>query len=1033
MLSPQRAGEREPLDAAARRRVEERTQALGRELLERLPRSSAGPLTRTYWDERLMALSMRSDTLKTRLFRFVDVLPALRDPAAVAGHLEEYLSGVEAELPSPARFGYSVARKTGLTRGLLAKAAVFGTSGFARKFIAGSNVQEAVAAARKERRAGRCFTFDILGEAVVSQKEADGYFSAYADLIRGVAEEAAKWPDDPRLDESPYGRLPRSNLSIKLSALDPHFDAIDFDGTKARVGSRLAELFRIARDARAFINVDMESYEKKDLTLAIFKDVLSQPEFAGVEDVGIVIQRYLKESDRDLAELRQWAADRGTPVWVRLVKGAYWDYETVHALAMGWDVPVYQQKSESDASFERASRYLLQHAADLRPAFGSHNLRSLAYAMAVAEELGLSPGHYEIQMLYGMADAEKEVLTRMGRRVRVYMPYGELIPGMAYLVRRLLENTANDSFVRVRSSEKASAEELFRDPATVTDTSDVQKTRGTVVPRSEGTNTMPTSTFVSKRYASDFINEPAVDFTKEANRQRMTEALAAVRQSFGRFYPLVIAGEEVATDDRMESRNPSNWSEIVGTFNCGNRDHVERAVRSAHEALPKWSGLGAKARGDFLRRAAERMRSRKLELAAWTLYECGKPWREATADVDEAIDFCNFYAREAEALEDPAGGDVPGEENRFLVTPRGVTAVISPWNFPLAILTGMTTAALATGNTVVMKPAEQSSVVAAKLMEIFREAGLPPGVVHYLPGRGEEVGAALVEHPLVALIAFTGSRQVGLAINAQAAQASTRHTKFVKKVIAEMGGKNAVIIDDDADLDEAIQGVTKSAFWYAGQKCSACSRLIVLSGAYEPALERLRDATLSLPVGPADDPATLVGPLIDRESQERLKKYAAIGREEGRQIVGVDVGELAERGCFVGPHIFADVSPEARIMQEEIFGPVLAVTKANSLDEAFRIANGTDYALTGGVYSRSPRTLERARREFLVGNLYLNRNITGAMVGRQPFGGFKMSGIGSKAGGKDYLLQFVVPRAITENTLRRGFAAVAEDGTDEGL
>jgi RHH-type proline utilization regulon transcriptional repressor/proline dehydrogenase/delta 1-pyrroline-5-carboxylate dehydrogenase len=427
------------------------------------------------------------------------------------------------------------------------------------------------------------------------------------------------------------------------------------------------------------------------------------------------------------------------------------------------------------------------------------------------------------------------------------------------------------------------------------------------------------------------------------------------------------------------------------------------------------------------------MRSRKFELAAWTVYECGKPWREATADVDEAIDFCNFYAREAEALESPAGGDVPGEENRFVVAPRGVAAVISPWNFPLAILTGMTAAALATGNTVVMKPAEQSSVVAAKLTEIFREAELPPGVVHYLPGRGEEVGAALVEHPLVALIAFTGSRQVGLAINAQAAQASTKNTKFVKKVIAEMGGKNAIVIDDDADLDEAIQGVTKSAFWYAGQKCSACSRLIVLSGAYDQALERLRDATLSLPVGPAYDPATLVGPLIDRESQDRVQKYAAIGREEGRQLVGVDVGELANRGCFVGPHVFADVAPGARIMQEEIFGPVLAVAKANSLDEAFAIANGTDYALTGGVYSRSPRTLERARREFLVGNLYLNRNITGAMVGRQPFGGFKMSGIGSKAGGKDYLLQFVVPRSISENTLRRGFAAVSDDETDEGL
>jgi RHH-type proline utilization regulon transcriptional repressor/proline dehydrogenase/delta 1-pyrroline-5-carboxylate dehydrogenase len=422
------------------------------------------------------------------------------------------------------------------------------------------------------------------------------------------------------------------------------------------------------------------------------------------------------------------------------------------------------------------------------------------------------------------------------------------------------------------------------------------------------------------------------------------------------------------------------------------------------------------------------MRDRLFELAAWEVFECGKPWREATADVDEAIDFCEFYADEAIRLQSEHGIDVPGEENRFEYLPRGVVGVIAPWNFPLAILTGMSAAALATGNTVVMKPAEQSAVVAALLMDIFQEIDLPAGVLNYLPGRGEVAGAALVEHPDVSLIAFTGSRAVGLAINATAAEKSKQGAAQVKRVIAEMGGKNAIIVDADADLDEAVVGVMKSAFGYQGQKCSACSRAIVLAEVYDAFLKRLIDATRSLKIGPAEEPATSVGPVIDEESFRRIKSYIGIGKSEGRLVLGVDPGPLVEQGWYIGPHIFADVPPSARIAQEEIFGPVLAVIRAADLTEALRIANGTDYALTGGIFSRSPASLDRARREYLVGNLYLNRAITGALVNRQPFGGFKMSGIGSKAGGRDYLLQFVLPRTITEHTVRRGFAPPVEEG-----
>ena len=374
-------------------------------------------------------------------------------------------------------------------------------------------------------------------------------------------------------------------------------------------------------------------------------------------------------------------------------------------------------------------------------------------------------------------------------------------------------------------------------------------------------------------------------------------------------------------------------------------------------------------------------------------------------------------------LGEPQKCDFLGEDNSYLYRPRGVCTVIAPWNFPFAILTGMTVAAIVAGNTVVMKPAEQSSVVAAKLMEIIRNSSVPDGVVNFVPGNGEDIGPTLASHPDVDLVAFTGSQNVGLEINRAAADTDKRQ-KNVRRVIAEMGGKNAIIIDDDADLDEAVVGVMKSAFGYAGQKCSACSRVIVLESAYKQFIERLVDATKSLKIGPAEDPATKIGPVIDEEARDRiLETIKKVDPEHGGILaLAMDAGPVAKQGTYVGPHIFMDVDPTSPLAQNEIFGPVLSIMRAKNLDEAFNIANATRYALTGGVYSRSPLTLRRARNEFEVGNLYLNREITGALVQRHPFGGYRMSGIGSKAGGPDYLLQFLIPINVSENTMRRGFA-----------
>jgi RHH-type proline utilization regulon transcriptional repressor/proline dehydrogenase/delta 1-pyrroline-5-carboxylate dehydrogenase len=1016
------------LSTAANEAIERRTQAIGRHLWDNLRESKPGIWQRRWWDDRIMAWSMQDESLKVQLFRFVDVLPMLRSSDAVTEHLHEYLETVRDRLPAPLRVALGVARRVPLTRGAVARAARLSAADFARRFIAGEDVRQVLSAAREQRDLRRGFTLDILGEAVISEQEADQHFRAYLELLEAITPQVIAWPDDPLLDADDHGPIPRVNLSIKLSAMDSQFDAIDPAGTLERVGRRLRELLRTAQRLGAFINVDMESYDKKALTLHVFRTILCEPEFRDWPDVGIVIQCYLRDSGRDLVALREWAESRGTPVWVRLVKGAYWDYETIRAKANGWPIPVYQKKWQSDANFEQQTRFVMQNARYLRPALGSHNLRSLAHGIAVAEHLGLAKNGFEIQMLYGMADAQKQALVDLGHRLRIYMPYGDLIPGMAYLVRRLLENTSNDSFLRA-GLEEVPAEELLKSPQEVfrVPGSELRlEDQVTGDPRSN--SQLETRTLQSPQLEAamsqpqPFANQPPVDFSLEENRRAMQAALAKVKQRLPRDCPLVIGGQTVETSEKQESLDPSNRRQVVGRFSMAGQEHVQQAVAAAKSALPDWSGLGVQGRAEYLRSAAEAMRERLFELAAWIVYETGKPWREATADVDEAIDFCQFYAAEGIKLQAGGGVDVPGEENRFEYLPRGVTAVIAPWNFPLAILTGMSTAALITGNTVILKPAEQSSAVGSLLMEIFDSVDLPPGALNYLPGQGETVGAALVAHPDVAIIAFTGSRSVGMSINATAAEVSRRGTSQVKRVIAEMGGKNAIIVAADADLDEAVTGVARSAFGYAGQKCSACSRAVVVADVYDQFLARLIEATRSLKVGPTEEPATIIGPVIDDESLERIQRYIEIGKQEGTLALAVDVGPLAPKGCFVGPHIFADVPSAARIAQEEIFGPVLAVIKAADLSEALRIANGTDYALTGGVFSRSPAALDRCRREFLVGNLYLNRGITGALVGRQPFGGFKMSGIGSKAGGGDYLLQFVLPRTITEHTVRRGFA-----------
>ncbi len=510
-----------------------------------------------------------------------------------------------------------------------------------------------------------------------------------------------------------------------------------------------------------------------------------------------------------------------------------------------------------------------------------------------------------------------------------------------------------------------------------------------------------------------FRNEPFTDFSQHHNAHAMKEALTRVGDQLGHEYPLIIGGERVRTGGKIESRNPARPAQIVGVHQKAGAEHAEQAVQAALKAFETWQYFSAEERASLLLGAAELIRERKFDFCAWLTYEVGKNWAEADADVGETVDFLEFYAREALRL---AGATTPiqypGERNELLYIPLGAGAVISPWNFPFAIMAGMTSAAIVTGNTVVMKPSSDSPTIAARFMEVLEEAGLPPGVVNFCPGSGTSFGNAVVAHPKTRFIAFTGSKEVGLDINERAAKTQAGQI-WIKRTILEMGGKDSIIVSPDADFDAAVTGVVASAFGFSGQKCSACSRAIVEEPIYDAFVERLRESVAKLTVG---DPAenSNMGPVVSEGAMKTILNFVEIGKKEGRLVAGGMAVETPEKGYYIQPTVIADIAPNARIAQEEIFGPVLAVIKARDFDHALEIANNTEFGLTGAVYSSDRTKLDHARRTFHVGNLYFNRKCTGAMVGAHPFGGFNMSGTDSKAGGPDYLYLFTQAKSVAE-------------------
>jgi RHH-type transcriptional regulator, proline utilization regulon repressor / proline dehydrogenase / delta 1-pyrroline-5-carboxylate dehydrogenase len=865
---------------------------------------------------------------------------------------------------------------------LLATVVRFMVRMMAKRFIAGESINTSHETLRELRATKREATLDQLGELVVSAKEADEYFEKVLQLIHGLKHHIPK-------GEKNKAGIYNAHVSIKVSALSHDFRPQAFDATYAKVAPRLKRILQEAHREEVFINVDAEHYHYRDLVLEIYgKVLLETPELKDYAQTGIVVQAYLRDGARHLLDVVALARKRGLRMPIRLVKGAYWDAETIEGEAHQFTPPQFLNKEESDLHFRQLSYLALKNHENIQLAIGSHNLQDHAFVEAVRALRFPSAPVIEHQCLHMTYEALSHGLAKMGWPTRNYMPIGNLLVGMAYLVRRIMENSSQVGVLSImRSHQKASG---LVSPVEV---HQAKKQNGSL--QFDSFITQLKGDFAPARPLKLYIPYERAALEKEI-------------QAFGK--DIEAKQEEFRNAPGVKIHCSSRPELILGIVKENTNAEAVKTVEEAESALLKswWSKQSlALYRVSVLLKAADLMLLRRNKLAALIIYEAGKTMTEALADVDEAIDFINFYARQEINIQ--LGGQK--------YTNRGVITVIAPWNFPLAIPCGMAVAPLVAGNAVILKPAEQTPLIGIELHKLLLEAGVPADVLHLILGDGEVVGAPLVTHPKTAGIVFTGSKNVGTWIFKHAAKDTIQHyyhqIPMQKKVITEMGGKNAIIVTNNCELDETISGILYAAFGHSGQKCSAASRVIVHKEVKEALVNRLIQAIKDLKVGEALDPATSVNPLITREDQERVRKAVEEAKDEAIRTHGkilIDRSFEKLPGYCVGPALFELPAHQARKKeswaQREIFGPVIHITEYESMIEAVELFNGTEYALTGGIYSQSQDDIDFLLRFLRAGNLYVNRPNTGARVAIEPFGGFKMSGTGPKAGGPDYVKEF---------------------------
>ena len=665
---------------------ETKIKSLGLEIWEEIHTNTPGIFNSEYWQGQVLEWVMKDPSFKVDMFRFVDVLPVCETTDQISKHIKEYLLRDNRDLPELMEITLKAASK-GLTASIAAKMIRKQVTSMAQRFIVGEDAKSAIKILKGLHKQNVAFTADLLGEAVLSQKESDDYINRYLDLIENLSKESSKWPAKDLIDSNHAGPIPRCNISLKLSAFAPQLDTLAHEQSVAKLCKRLKPIMLKAQENNVFLNFDMEDWALHDITMSVFKTLLLDKDLCEYPHFGIVIQAYLKSADNDFDFLLNLAKDRNCPVTIRLVKGAYWDFETTYAMQQGLDIPVYTSKPETDLSYERISKKMLENHQWISSAFASHNLRSLMHALVLADELKLNKKAFEIQMLYGMAESERKALIDRGYRVRVYAPVGEMIPGMAYLVRRLLENTSNQGFLRLSFHDNRNISDMLKKPE-------------------------PDAGFEG---LSDnvFKNMPPLDFHFGDIRRVIKNAVDDEIKSIPYKVPVVINGKEYFDDNLINHVNPSKYNEVISKVSYATIEQSEEAIAIAKKAYKHWRLKDLKERAELLEKIADKLEKDRLKLASMMIYEVAKPCHEADADVMEAIDFCRYYAQRARIeLADNTQASMAGESNTLIYEGRGPSLIIAPWNFPLAILCGMATASIVAGNPVILKPAEQSSAIA---------------------------------------------------------------------------------------------------------------------------------------------------------------------------------------------------------------------------------------------------------------------------------------------------------------------------------
>lgn len=934
----------------------------------------------SWWSQQVLLFSSKNSRLQKQLFKFVDLYPSLKTPEMVSKYLLEYMREEDLFLGDLIYF----AARLPLGASLVDYFTKFGVKSLAKNFIVDNDEQKLSKKIEELRLSGLDCTLDILGELAISQEESEKYLQTYLDLLE---------------------TKPGIALSVKLSSLCPQMKASAYELNKKTLKDNLAKIFRAALGNGSEITIDSEHYDTKTLFFDTVKELLLTEEFKNWSGAGVVIQAYLKESRSDLISFIEFSQKRKASLKIRLVKGAYWDYERAVAIQNNWNIPVYERKVETDKNYEELLELLFKNNKYIFPAIASHNIRSIALTIELARLYKVDKDRYEFQFLYGMLDHMKFFLRERAYGVRVYLPCGDLVEGMAYLVRRLLENTANDSFL-FQSLSDDNLDKLIQKPVS--------------------NNLL--SIKLDDCTGQEFTNSPLLDFSKIRTRFEMQFAIEQLMKQITQrpleVYPIV-NGKDVLLRKTFASVNPSQKSQVVAYAHAAEISDVNFAVNNSKQAFMWWSHLAVQKRINIMKAFARLLERKRQDYAALLILEAAKTWNEANAELSEAIDFIYYYAEQAESVfSENELRSLPGEANTNIYKALGVTAVISPWNFPLAILLGMTSAALLTGNTVIIKPSEEAPAIAYKLVTDlnkvirdsfpFKDTKYAESVVQLLLGSGTEIGAELVKHKDINLITFTGSHETGMQIN----KSLNEHPHLKKKLIAEMGGKNAIVADETADLDQLIPAILKSAFSFSGQKCSACSRLILVSSIYEKVKERLVAAVGAINIGPAYLAESDMTSLINEKAFKKFEAYFNLAKREASILIG---NCSMDKDSFkAAPVIVENVSPRSALAQDEIFAPILCLFAVDDFNSAIDLANDSKYGLTGAVFSRSPENIDYAKENFNVGNLYINQACTGAIVSRQAFGGTKLSSIGYKAGGSNYLLQFLEEKTVTENTMRHG-------------